>query len=552
MIRFIFVLIFLGGALFGQTYRVTYNSFFEGKKRENQDSVLLYAGQDISYITTQNTEDGSKKIPYELQKTDWKTGMLSQFAFLKDHRISAFTAPYAPTQKFELKNDTKKILGYLCHKAVTTVNSNTIEIWYTNDLPVKGAPTVLGQHLGLVLETIRNGSAVTRAVDIKKVKTGNFNERLKGRQPEIADELTYKDLLWRSRFTTIPVFQNETVNFIAQPQSDENTKRFANGTVILRKIKFPKIAAGDNIFAELTQQSSGDAYDRTGTVFMIPQNKEKSFFNALSQGIVSVPGYEVGDSKVYKGFVATENYEPPLELMRFFTPFGIHQFNSLKLKDKVWQDKASYRQDITELQPQLSEKEVWVGVYIGNYDKGGHKLSLEITVHEDGINVWKNNSAMPLFNTTNIMEMAGQTYATLFGSQKGLSVSFNLAKDLKNAQLRYISTGHGGWENGDEFVPKVNKVSLDGAQVHAFIPWRTECGSYRLYNPASGNFSNGLSSSDYSRSNWCPGTVTNPVFIPLGDLKAGSHNITIQIPQGSNEGSSFSYWNVSGVLLGTE
>jgi GLPGLI family protein len=47
-------------------------------------------------------------------------------------------------------------LGYLCKKAVTKVNSNTIEIWYTNDVKVQGGPSVLGQNLGLVLEVERN------------------------------------------------------------------------------------------------------------------------------------------------------------------------------------------------------------------------------------------------------------------------------------------------------------------------------------------------------------------------------------------------------------
>ncbi|MNK01461.1 hypothetical protein D3C87_192610 [compost metagenome] len=100
--------------------------------------------------------------------------------------------------------------------------------------------------------------------------------------------------------------------------------------------------------------------------------------------------------------------------------------------------------------------------------------------------------------------------------------------------------------------PKKNTIILDGKEIFAFIPWRQDCGSYRLFNPASGNFENGLSSSDYSRSNWCPGTITNPEFIDLGDLKAGKHNITIRIPQGDPEGGSFSAWNVSGLLLGNE
>lgn len=116
--------------------------------------------------------------------------------------------------------------------------------------------------------------------------------------------------------------------------------------------------------------------------------------------------------------------------------------------------------------------------------------------------------------------------------------------------MRYTTTGHGGWENGDEFVPKENTIVLDGKEIWKLIPWREDCGTYRLYNPASGNFSNGLSSSDYSRSNWCPGTVTNPFMVPLGNLPAGTHTIQVKIPQGQPEGTSFSSWNVSGSLVG--
>ena len=52
----------------------------------------------------------------------------------------------------------------------------------------------------------------------------------------------------------------------------------------------------------------------------------------------------------------------------------------------------------------------------------------------------------------------------------------------------------------------------------------------------SGNFDNGLSSSDLSRANWCPGTITQPNYIILGDLPKGKHTITIKIPQGEPVG----------------
>ena len=90
---------------------------------------------------------------------------------------------------------------------------------------------------------------------------------------------------------------------------------------------------------------------------------------------------------------------------------------------------------------------------------------------------------------------------------------------------------------------------MNGDKVISFVPWRDDCGTYRNWNPCSGNFSNGLSSSDLSRSNWCPGTVTNPEYIYLGDLEAGEHTITVAIPQGAPEGGSNSYWCLSGTLL---
>jgi len=236
--------------------------------------------------------------------------------------------------------------------------------------------------------------------------------------------------------------------------------------------------------------------------------------------------------------------------MRFFTPFGVKGYNSIQLKNRVWQDSVYYRQDISEMYSVLSSKEVYIGMNIGNYDKGGHKASLNITIHPESENQKPATWALPIFNSNNVMEMAGQEYGTMFSAEKGLEVHFNLPKASKNVKLRYITTGHGGWENGDEFVQKKNTILLDGKEVFAFIPWRTECGSYRLANPASGNFENGLSSSDYSRSNWCPGTVTNPIYIDLGDLTAGNHTIQVKIPLGKNEGTMFSSWNVSGTLIG--
>ena len=535
-----------------QTYEIQYQSSYNGKLQSDQPAIIAWVNGKESFILNSTIKEQKSSYPFEVTKIERPSNTIVSYGFLKPGEIiSSSDTESVGKQNFEITGETKKILGYICKKAITKVNSNTIEVWYTNDLNLKGGPSALGQDLGLVLEVERNKNSLITAHSIKKIKNTGI-EKIINTPIQSTDVLGYKDLLWKSRFTTLKVFDQETVNFSEASKSDEKVKRYANGTIILKKIKFPDIGEGENIFAELKQQSNGDAYDRTGTVFFIPQDKALSFLDGLEKGIKTLPAFDNGNGKQYYGVSATKDYNPAVEMMRFFTPFGIQQFNHIQLKGKTWQTINPYRQDITELKPSLSGKELWVGVFIGNYDKGGHKVSLEITIHKSDQAVHKNNVIIPLFNTLNIMEMAGQDYSTMFNKDQGLWVDFTLEKEIKNAQLRYTTTGHGGWENGDEFIPKVNTISMDGKTVFSFVPWRTDCGSYRLYNPASGNFQDGLSSSDLSRSNWCPGTVTNPNFIPLGDLKAGKHSIQIKIPQGPTEGTSFSSWNVSGTLLGVQ
>ena len=533
-----------------KSIKITYTRSSNGTLIENQDPILVFTNELKTQITSESIFNKKASFPFEYYNIYRENNRYDQFANLNENKVIYTTDSLSlAKQNFEITNETKTILGYACKKAKTVINSNTIELWFTNDLKVKGAPTILGQNLGLVLEMVRNGNYITAATKIEVLKEFPIIRKSEAPQRKV-DLLTYKDLIWKSRFTNIAVFDKEIINFSNTSQSNDSILRFANGTIILKKVKIPEIKKGNRIFVDVTEQSNGDAYDRTGSVFLIPTDKNISFLDGLKNGAKELPIYENGNGEKYQGVIRTENYAPLLELMRFFTPFGVKQFNTLQLKNKVWQDSVYYRQDISEMLPALSNKEVWIGMNIGNYDKGGHKASLNISIHPEEENKPKNTWLLPLFNTNNVMEMAGQQYATMFNTDKGLEVTFDVPEGFKNFKLRYITTGHGGWENGDEFVPKKNTILVDEKEVFAFTPWRTDCGSYRLSNPASGNFSDGLSSSDLSRSNWCPGTVTNPIYIDLGNLSPGKHTIQIKIPQGKPEGSSFSSWNVSGCLIG--
>lgn len=533
-----------------QNILVEYESYLNNKLVNQDNPIMLISNLEYAFLYQKKHLDvGIEDYPYEQSYIDFKNQEYLSLAQL-DLKSRIKTVATNRYNNFQLNRETKKIAGYTCKKATIEINSNKYTLWYTDAIKAKGSPLLLGSNLGLVLEIDRNGTYKITAKKITQNLSIDINPYLKLEGSKMVDQKLYKKKVWESRFKTIPLFENDLVNYSDTLINKPNLQRFAKGTLLVTKVKFPKINNTDQVFVNLTEQSNGDAYDRAGSLFLIPYYHEISLMDALEKGLDILPVYQNKESShKYQGVVATNNYTPPIELMRFFTPFGVKGFNHIEVLDYQWQDKAFYRQEITEFASLISNSEWYIGVYIGNYDKGGHKISADITIHPNGSKQTEVINMMPLFNTTNVMEMEGQNYPTMFASSEGLKIEFTATTDMKNVRLRYITTGHGGWANGDEFNPKPNTILLNNSKVLDYLPWRQDCGSYRDYNPASGNFETGLSSSDLSRSNWCPGTITPPIWIPLGDIPKGTHTLQIKIPMGKPEGKNLSYWNISGVLF---
>ena len=541
--------------------KITYQTLINGEITSRGGNTIVRAEAETSKSFSENPGvEFIPQTPAESSYIDFNKKITYQVADLFDGRRISTETPFSEYPVLEETGETEEILGYSCKKVKGSLRSNSIEIWYTTELNVKGTPLMShGIVEGLVLKVVRNnnfGLVVTHIEEIKKrhaepLFPENFGEKV--------DAALYRHLLTGSFITTAEVFKDEQISWgnpVENPDGIQlnKTYKYAGGTIIAKKIKLPEVTSDHLVFAELEQYSNGDAYDRTGTVFIIPENKQKSFFDALENGVETVPAFQAANGKSYHGTLATPDFSPAVELMRFFTPFGVNHFNDqVEVYGQEWEDKAYYKQEITELLP-LLKGEVWIGVFIGNYDQGGHKVSLDLKYYpgsrvvseqEDEKEAW----IYPLFNTLNIMEMAGQEYGTMFENDS-LEIVFEVPEGVENVILRYISTGHGGWGGGDEFNQKLNEIFVDDRFVDSYIPWNGNCGSYRKYNPASGNFWNGVTSSDYSRSGWCPGEATNPVFIPLKNPEPGKHVMKIAIPIGEREGGSFSHWNISGVLIG--
>lgn len=549
--------IFLTVSLVPAQHRLLYQSFTDGGRDTTLTEVLQLGNRILIHAAgapPANPIPGmAESSTYIIYHDNGGDSIIAQLRY-PDH---TYYAAYPMDGHSNYTSEGKeKVNGYNCEKYSIVLFSNKIELWVTEDLKFRATPASSFSDLpGVLVQYRRNGSAITRLQSVKKMKN---IAPLEGRQGESVTTRQLNQIEKERKIITRAIFEDAQICFnpkLPKPTAFpyDSVIRCANGTLIVKRVKMDRLPEHYKVFAEVTEYSNGDAYDRTGSIFIIPARKAISMLQALRDSVEVLPYFTDKQGSAYQGMVRTASYDPPVELIRFFTPFGVRHYNQYRsLDDREWANEVRYKQDVSDLLP-LMDGDVYIGAFIGNYDGGGHKLSLTLKAYPEG-DTWEFDDKTgyivePLFNTCNVMEMAGQNYGRLFGTDS-LTVTFTVPENVEHLELRFITTGHGGWDTGDEFVPKENTILIDGKRYYSFTPWREDCGTYRASNPASGNFWNGMSSSDYSRSGWCPGTATQPVHVNLTGLKPGPHTLTVAIPQGEPEGGSFSAWNVSGVLIG--
>ena len=94
----------------------------------------------------------------------------------------------------------------------------------------------------MILKTVRNGNFETFATRVELRKVTNAEVDLPKDLGQIVDEASYRRKEIDNRFTTIPIFSKQQINFtdsIVNPADGlENvTYRYASGTIVLKKIK---------------------------------------------------------------------------------------------------------------------------------------------------------------------------------------------------------------------------------------------------------------------------------------------------------------------------
>lgn len=348
----------------------------------------------------------------------------------------------------------------------------------------------------------------------------------------------------------------------------------ANGRIALTKVSLPRFKRTTTLNAKISLVSNGDRWDKTGSCFVIPKESAITMMHiAQNKGKYPTP-----DSTLYEkltGIVQGDNYKPTIEIMRFMTPFGVGYYsaadNELSAKRKPvyidgWAPNVVWEEDITDLLP-LFEEEVYVGIFIDTWTKEGYIVDVELTYKESELecDIKTTSHVEPLINTVYYI---GQKHPDIF-ARKDVEVPFTIPTGAKNVRLKYITSGHGGHSGGDEFRPQENILSIDDEVVYSFTPWRTDCASFRRFNPSTGvwlrkrtvayigadgreekEVEEPLASSDLSRSNWCPGSDVPPIEVPLNNIKAGNHKLTISIPDSKEmEGYKLNHWLVSAYLV---
>ena len=528
--------------------RFTYYQFDYGSQTDTTSIDLLRQGQVV--LIPPSPVEG-RTIPGFAQTTTTVDYILDSITTAINYPDSDSYYYRTPFSRSDIEWTTER-RGSLC-TYTCSINSNTLTFVMDEGAPYSVNPLpYYGLNRGVLLSFTRNGQ---KLLELASATRDKKLKQLPTQLPEAAHRVSPQQMerLRKERLViTTRIFDHERIYWGAENAHIEGgyaaiptdtVLHFAGGTLILRRLHLPEVGAGYQTFVEMHQQSNGDAYDRTGSLFVV----SPGFFDGINQHPDSMPSFIGRDGERYQGMVRVGNFAPALEWVRFFTPFGIGHFNNrLKLDGLEWRNEAYYKQEITDI---YHGGDIVIGAWIGNYSEG-HLLTVDVKSYPNSYQLQEAEAVevLPLFNTCNVLEMAGQNYGKLFGTDS-LRVRFTIPEGA-TAMLRYISTGHGGWGEGDEFVPKSNTLLIDGHPAYTHTPWRGDCGTYRELNPVSGNFWNGLSSSDLSRSGWCPGTATQPVYFDLSLWADGrEHTLTVAIPQGQPVEGMFSHWGISGQLI---
>ncbi|KAB1157296.1 GLPGLI family protein [Tenacibaculum aiptasiae] len=198
-IKLTFIFFFFWGNIFSQNYKaveVIYNKAYKNYKDSTNSAPRLLRNLEYKLLSNHNESrfEYIKKIDHDGYETNKRFiskggGKGIHYKNLATNerfwQVEDFGDLYLVNEKFNkykwklLKSESKKILGYICYKAIGTFTEyspirkktieNKIEVWYTPSLPIPFGPSGFDGLPGLVLESL-NGSfyLIAKKINLKK------------------------------------------------------------------------------------------------------------------------------------------------------------------------------------------------------------------------------------------------------------------------------------------------------------------------------------------------------------------------------------------------
>ena len=326
--------------------------------------------------------------------------------------------------------------------------------------------------------------------------------------------------------TTINVFNRVTfydgyAARVDSPAPPAGILRLRN-YIYSRKLTDQEIASiGTKLHLNVRIFALCDNYDRIGNVNMAFVPKDSSSYNL--------------------------NNVTRLEIARFITPFMDknkspnsvpYDFDidniALLLKDSSLTDRFNI----------WMELQVFGVPYAANNEIAGcagrkdvFQGSMTLTT-DSAAPVQSNNMLKVFANQKNFNNYQASATDTLGKTTR--QYNFRVDTALTDASFFLITSNHGANSGGEEYNRRRHYVYVDDSLMLSYVPGRTTCEPFRVYNTQGNGIYGGSPRSDdqwQSFSNWCPGDVIDIRRINLGAVDTGSHYFRINVPEAVFVGS---------------
>ena len=227
-------------------YRLLYESFTVGSDGDTSRTLVTVSGDQLC-ITSADPEEPNpipgiaKHITYIDFAHD--TAYYQLYYSEKEQYFTGVSLHSGNDYQFE---KVEIVNGYRCKKYTTSLFSNRMEIWMTEDFKYRATPTTTFADLpGVLVQYTRNGNTTTRLAS-EKIESSVRNKKETG--PLVPANLgTYMknrqlgNLEKEKLVITIPVFKDAQICFnpkLEKPRTIpyDTTLSFSNGTIILKRL----------------------------------------------------------------------------------------------------------------------------------------------------------------------------------------------------------------------------------------------------------------------------------------------------------------------------